>query len=56
MDYNDLADKILADAGSLNNVNNALHCMTRVRISVKNKDKVNPQLSNQVQHFITNPC
>lgn len=52
MDYNELADKILADAGSLDNVNNALHCMTRVRINVKNKDEVNLQDLKQLDGII----
>lgn len=41
MDYNKLADEIIANAGSLENISSALHCMTRVRLNVKNTESVN---------------
>ena len=40
-DYTNLCNKILENIGGKENISNAVHCMTRLRLSLKDKSKAN---------------
>lgn len=41
MKHEDVAKEIIANIGGKENINNAWHCMTRLRFNLKDKDKIN---------------
>ena len=41
LSLNELAERIYAGAGGMDNVDTVVHCMTRVRMSIRDESKVN---------------
>ncbi|MCJ7842152.1 glucose PTS transporter subunit IIA [Lederbergia sp. NSJ-179] len=51
-DRKTVAKEIIANIGGKENVNNAWHCMTRLRFDLKDKDKINYDNLNQNPAFV----
>ncbi|MFV0498687.1 MAG: glucose PTS transporter subunit IIA [Bacilli bacterium] len=49
MDYMLIARKILTETGGVDNIENATHCATRLRLEVYDKDKVNKETLNSIE-------
>lgn len=53
MDFKRIAKEIMQNLGGKDNVNELTHCMTRLRVNVKDESKVNKELLSKVEGVIT---
>ena len=53
MNYKEIAKKILDDLGGQENINELSHCMTRLRLKVKDISKVNKDSISKIEGVIT---
>ncbi len=53
VDYKDLASRILNEVGGKDNVSSAAHCITRLRLKIKDMDKVNKPAIEAMEGVIT---
>lgn len=53
MDYNKIGRDIIKGVGGKENINNLTHCFTRLRFELKDKDKADSDLLNQVEAVIS---
>ena len=53
VDYKDLASRILKEVGGKDNVSSAAHCITRLRLKIKDMDKVNKPAIEAMEGVIT---
>lgn len=53
MDYNKIGRDIIKGVGGKKNINNLTHCFTRLRFELKDKDKADSDLLNQVEAVIS---
>ncbi len=53
VDYQDLAKKILVEVGGKDNIASAAHCITRLRLKIKDMDKVNKANVEALEGVIT---
>lgn len=53
MDYKKIAQDIIKGIGGKDNINNLTHCFTRLRFELKDKDKANSDMLNQVKTVIS---
>lgn len=52
MNHEGVAKEVIANIGGKENVNNAWHCMTRLRFNLKDKDKVNDEQLNKIPGIV----
>lgn len=52
MNHEEVAKEVIANIGGKENVNNAWHCMTRLRFNLKDKDKVNDEQLNKIPGIV----
>lgn len=53
VDFKDLAGRILTEVGGKDNVSSAAHCITRLRLKIKDMDKVNKPAIEAMEGVIT---
>lgn len=49
MNYNEIAKQVLANIGGKENVSNAAHCVTRLRVILDDQTKYNKEALEEIQ-------